>query len=103
MGSAVTLEVRGPHEDVRTRIRDLQGVESVDVVDTSHGCVRATVTPRGEADLREQLYDLVKATDWSLLELSRQRTTLEDIFVQITRDEDEAEEDRREERKGGLR
>ena len=58
---------------------------------------------RSHADLREAIFEVVKARGWVLRELARSRTSLEDIFVQITRDEDEAEEDRREQRKGGLR
>ncbi len=88
---------------MRQKVRDLDGVESVLAEDLGHGCIRLTVEGQGNADLRETIYALVKSTDWSLRELSRQRTTLEDIFVQITRDEDEAEEDRLEQRKGGLR
>jgi hypothetical protein len=38
-----------------------------------------------------------------LRELTRTRTTLEDIFVQITHEEDEAEEERREQRRSVLR
>ena len=48
--------------------------------------------------MREAIYRAVVAERWDLRELSRGRTSLEDVFVQVTRDEDEAEEDRRDQR-----
>ena len=102
-GAVVQAEVRGPPEEVRQAIRDIPGVESLTTESTSYGTVRIQVQPEGGNDLREEIYEVVKRNGWVLRELSRNRTTLEDIFVQITREEDEAEEDRREQRKGGLR
>ena len=67
------------------------------------GYVRVTVQPKAGADPREGIYRAVAGSGWTLRELSRTRTTLEDIFVQITRDEDEAEEERREQRRSLLR
>jgi len=67
------------------------------------GFVRATVEPKGDADPREAIYQAVAWRSWTLRELTRTRTTLEDIFVQVTREEDEAEEDRREQRRSVLR
>jgi len=62
--------------------------------------VRVTIQPKAGADPREAIFKVVAANGWTLRELSRTRTTLEDIFVQITSEEDEAEEERREQRRG---
>jgi hypothetical protein len=67
------------------------------------GLVRVTVQPKAGADPREAIYKLVAANGWTLRDLSRSRTSLEDIFVQVTREEDEAEEERRESRGRVLR
>jgi hypothetical protein len=61
------------------------------------------VTPKPGADPREKIYQTVSVNGWILRELSYTRTTLEDIFVQITHEEDEAEEERREQRRSLLR
>ncbi len=98
-GGEIQVEVHGPLDAVRARIRDLPEVESLSAKGLNDGYVRLLVQPKGETDPREQIFRAVTAGGWTLRELSRARTTLEDIFVQITREEDEAEEDRREGRR----
>ena len=65
--------------------------------------MRVMITPKAGTDPREKVYQTVAGNGWTLRELTRARTTLEDIFVQITRDEDEAEEERRDQRRSILR
>jgi ABC-2 type transport system ATP-binding protein len=102
-GGAVIAEIGGPAEEVRSRLAELAGVESVRVQVIDDHYVRVEVQPKQGADPRETIFHAVARNRWSLRELARQRTTLEDIFVQITREEDEAEEDRREARRSLLR
>ena len=99
-GGLVRVEVRAPGTEVQTKLRSVEGVESVEVEAGNDGFVRVTIQPKAGADPREAIFKVVTANGWTLRELSRTRTTLEDIFVQITREEDEAEEERREQRRG---
>jgi len=99
-GGLVSVEVRGPVSEVQAKLRAVEGVESVEVEAGDDGFVRVTIQPKAGADPREAIFKVVTANGWTLRELSRTRTTLEDIFVQITREEDEAEEERREQRRG---
>ena len=52
-----------------------------------------TITPKPGTDPRESVYQAVANNGWTLRELTRTRTTLEDIFVQITHDGDEIVEE----------
>lgn len=97
-GSAVRVEVRAPVEAATVALRAVPGVTQVLAEPGSDGVARLTVQAEGGADVREAIYRAVVAERWDLRELTRGRTTLEDIFVQITREEDEAEEDRRDQR-----
>jgi ABC-2 type transport system ATP-binding protein len=98
-GGAIRAEVLGPLPNVEAALRTVPGVESVEVVMGADSVVEATLRPRGGADPREEIFKTVVRNGWSLRELSHTRTTLEDIFVQITREEDDAEEERREQRR----
>ncbi|MGD0652369.1 MAG: ABC transporter ATP-binding protein [Verrucomicrobiia bacterium] len=102
-GGLVNVEVRGPGSEVQAKLRAVEGVNSIAVKVGDDGYARVTVQPKAGADPREGIYKAVAGSGWTLRELSRTRTTLEDIFVQITRDEDEAEEERREQRRSLLR
>jgi len=102
-GGQVQVEVRGPGSEVQAKLRAVEGVASINAKLIEDGYVQVAVTPKPGADPREAIYQAVAANGWVLRELSYTRTTLEDIFVQITREEDEAEEERREERRSLLR
>jgi ABC-2 type transport system ATP-binding protein len=102
-GGLIQVEVRGPGSEVQVKLRAIEGVESISTRLLEDGCVRVAVTPKPGEDPRERIYQAVAANGWTLRELTRARTTLEDIFVQITHEEDEAEEERREQRGSLLR
>ncbi|MDF1667191.1 MAG: ATP-binding cassette domain-containing protein [Planctomycetota bacterium] len=42
------------------------------------------LTPKERKDIRPQLYDLAKTQSWKLLELRRERVSLEDVFTLLT-------------------
>ena len=102
-GGQVQVEVRGPEAEVEAKLRAVEGVDSVNAKVLDDGYVRMAVTPKSGIDPREKIYQTAVSNGWTLRELSFTRTSLEDIFVQITREEDEAEEERREQRRSVLR
>jgi ABC-2 type transport system ATP-binding protein len=102
-GGLIQVEVRGPGSEVQAKVRAVDGVESLNAKIIEDGYVRLSVTPKAGVDARERIYQTVANNGWTLRELAYTRTTLEDIFVQITREEDEAEEERREQRRTLLR
>jgi hypothetical protein len=93
-GATIRAEVRGPVAEVQTVIAAVPGVASVQANAGTDGLVELLIGPKEGADPREAIYQAVAGQRWSLRELSQQRTSLEDVFVQVTRDEDAAEEDR---------
>jgi len=103
-GGLINVEVRGDGTDIQAAMGKIEGVASTQVkVGEEAGIVHVSVQPKPGADPREAIYQAVVANGWTLRELTRKRTSLEDIFVQVTREEDEAEEDRREGRRSELR
>ncbi|MCX7887263.1 MAG: ABC transporter ATP-binding protein [Verrucomicrobiae bacterium] len=98
-GGAVQVELRAPLREAEAALSALPEVAAVSLEEAENGVVRGTVKARAEADPREAIYEAVVARGWKLRELTRAHTTLEEIFVQVTQEEDEAEEDRREERR----
>jgi ABC-2 type transport system ATP-binding protein len=66
-------------------------VDHFDIVAADGGYFRCTLTPRNGADLRPLVFLLVRERGWFLRELTRNRHTLEDIYVQVTRPKEEEE------------
>ena len=46
----------------------------------------AVLTCRGDGDPRPAVYQAVKATDWTLVELNQETQTLETIFRKLTQE-----------------
>jgi ABC-2 type transport system ATP-binding protein len=102
-GGLINVEVRTQSLEVQSVLQSLSGVATATVTAVDDGVVQAAVEAKADADPREEIYQAAVQNGWTLRELTRSRTTLEDIFVQVTREEDEAEEDRRDERRSMLR
>jgi ABC-2 type transport system ATP-binding protein len=83
----VCLALRdAPPEDVRTRLGGVAGVTSVQISPEAGDLLRVALACRSESDLRPAIYQAVKATDWTLMELNQETQTLETIFRKLTRE-----------------
>ena len=99
-GGLINVEIRGPASEVAAKLRDIAGVTGVETRAGNDEFVSVSVEPQAGTDPREGIFKAVATNGWTLRELVRDRTSLEDIFVQVMREEDEAEEERRESRRG---
>ncbi|RME38702.1 MAG: ATP-binding cassette domain-containing protein [Planctomycetota bacterium] len=85
----VVAELKAPTQDVEREAKAIPGVQHVDVA-ASNGWVRVSIQPQPDRDVREDVYRLSKAKDWTLRELKREGASLEDFFVQVTARQSEA-------------
>lgn len=73
-------------KDVETRLGGVDGVREVLRVSEQDGHLRLQLATPVDRDLRPQIYDAVKQTDWILLEMRQETQTLETIFRELTRE-----------------
>jgi ABC-2 type transport system ATP-binding protein len=73
-------------EDVETRLGEVDGVREVLRVSEQDGHLRLRLATPVDRDLRPQIYNAVKQTDWILLEMRQETQTLETIFRELTRE-----------------
>lgn len=78
--SRLIAEVRGPHEEILSGIRKLNGVSDVHG-EMNNGWTRVTLSTK--QDQREAIFKLSAERGWSIRELRREIATLEDYFVKI--------------------
>ena len=81
--SRLIAEIRGPAQEVNKAVRQLDGVESLELAQ-SDGWNRLSIVGRGKSDIREPLAKLIGQHGWGLRELRREVASLEDFFVKIT-------------------
>jgi ABC-2 type transport system ATP-binding protein len=88
-GSQIVAEIAAPAAELREIFSLMQGIESVDVAASDGEFQRCALTPRNGYDLRAAVYAVVQQRGWILRELTRSRHSLEDIYVQITKPDEE--------------
>jgi ABC-2 type transport system ATP-binding protein len=81
---AARIAVEASGDGVAQRLAALPGAASVEVHEPSDGRVRVTVTAQGADDLRPRIFDLARAANWTLFELHQEAGSLEDLFRELT-------------------
>jgi ABC-2 type transport system ATP-binding protein len=88
-GGETVLEVKAEPSAVEQEFKTLPSVAFVETEALGDGFSKVTIHPRNDEDLRVEAYQKTKDRGWNLRELSRRRHTLEDVFVQLTTEDDE--------------
>jgi gliding motility-associated transport system ATP-binding protein len=80
--SRVAVEAAGA--GVAERLAALPGVAAVEPHEAVDGRIRLVVTAAGAEDLRPRIFELAKAERWTLYELHQEAGSLEDLFRELT-------------------
>ena len=81
----ITVELNAPLETLNTAWEEMAEIEHHRILPAEGDFHRCALTPRDGEDMRPRIAALARSRDWPLRELTRERHTLEEIFVQITK------------------
>ena len=90
----VYMSVRGPLADIREKIEQMEHVIDVHVPEeemdeiADNGIHKLVVSVEKGKDIKEDLFQCVVKNKWALTELRSEGVTLEDVFKQLTTQED---------------
>src|SRR5579859_6255029 len=87
--SQIVAEIAAPAAELQEIFSQMQGIEAVDVSPSDGEFQRCALTPRNGYDMRPAIFTLAQQRGWVLRELTRSRHSLEDIYVQITKPDEE--------------
>jgi ABC-2 type transport system ATP-binding protein len=81
--SAITLEARGPVDNIRAALQTISGVERVTLVrkEGEYGCFE--IKTNDSHDVREALSHKLVTNGWPLRQLDLRRSSLEERFTQV--------------------
>jgi ABC-2 type transport system ATP-binding protein len=89
-GEKVTLEVEvadGQTFDmIFVQLRAIPAIANVVLVHEQNGTKKVSIETSGAVDIRRELFRLCVSKGWSILEMHREQTSLEDIFRELTAD-----------------
>ncbi|HEY8258334.1 MAG TPA: ATP-binding cassette domain-containing protein [Gemmatimonadales bacterium] len=81
---AARILVEAAGAQVADRLASLAGVGAVEAHEPIDGRSRVTVTAASPEDIRPQIFELAKAERWTLFELHQEAGSLEDLFRELT-------------------
>lgn len=81
----VIAEIDASEADLREAFRDLPDIARLEIESSDGDFMRVALTPKNGCDLRPIVFGQVCARGWTLRELTRDRHSLEDIFVHLTK------------------
>lgn len=83
--SSLRVQVAGASfDEFRNVAKAISGVAAVAATSGEQGLTAAILSVQGEADVRSAVFDLVKASGWSLREMVMERNSLEEVFRTLT-------------------
>ena len=87
-GGRISVEAAGAN--VAAGLAALPGVLRVEPRETADGRTRVVVVAGGADDLRPRIYEQARASGWVLYELHQEAGSLEDLFRELTTDQEPA-------------
>jgi ABC-2 type transport system ATP-binding protein len=90
-GGQVIAEIAAPPAELRACFEHLPEIEHYDLSPAEGAYQRCAFTAQPGVDLRPAIFETVRQRGWKLRELTRNRYSLEDIFVRLTRPDKEEE------------
>jgi len=73
-------------ENVMTALGSINQIASIKEESVEDDLIHLSLTVRSSSDMREEIYNKIKSTDWVLLELHQESQTLENIFMELTKE-----------------
>jgi ABC-2 type transport system ATP-binding protein len=89
-GDSYIVNISIQHDDfdaVQSSLKSVQGVDDAVLTESNGGTVDFYLSCSGAKDLRPEIYQIIKANDWPLLEFHRETRTLETIFRELTKED----------------
>ncbi len=84
-GNFYQLKVKGEADAVKARFSEISDVKEAQINELSDSWLAAKISTESKSDIGEDLFRCVVNNGWTLAELRREETSLEDVFTQLTR------------------
>lgn len=80
----IMIEVKGPAEDIKNILQGISGIGEYRLVRKDEDILMAEINPQGGCDIRETLFFAFAEKRLPVLSLSREKSTLEEVYLRLT-------------------
>jgi ABC-2 type transport system ATP-binding protein len=81
----ITISLKNARvKSVKKELGSIRAITGITLHDNEEGVLHVRLACRPSADLREEIYQTIKGTDWVLLEFRQETKTLENVFRELT-------------------
>ena len=80
------LEIKASAEKIGEALGDMDGIEEMKAEECAEDVIALSIIPKENADIREELFRRFAKADCPILEMRREKATLEDVFLELTQD-----------------
>ena len=88
------LTVEGAGRDaIRSALERLTGVKSVSFSKERKGSLDVEITAQKDSDIRKDVFDTAAGNGWTILEMRSSKLTLEEIFIRLTENGTQVQEE----------
>ncbi|MBQ1535087.1 MAG: ATP-binding cassette domain-containing protein [Ruminococcus sp.] len=88
------LTVEGAGRDaIRSALERLPGVKSVSFSKERKGSLDVEITAQKDSDIRKDVFDTAAGNGWTILEMRSSKLTLEEIFIRLTENGTQVQEE----------
>lgn len=81
----IQMEIQGNPTEVSAKLAEISRVKKITFESMEHNWAKFTAWVDSSSDIREQIHNLAHHHQWPLRSLFRHESTLEDVFVELTR------------------
>ena len=84
-GELITTQIRGDKDRVMEVLRKIEAIEKIEVADIKlDGVTSYQITTKENKDVREELFKVIAQNNMTMIELTRQSMSLEEVFRELT-------------------
>lgn len=89
--AGLELTVKGKAEQVKDLLSKIEGVESLYEIGTQDNCAQIRIMCKSDVDIREAVFFVLADARLPIMEMSYNKKSLEDIFLELTQSDSTAE------------
>jgi ABC-2 type transport system ATP-binding protein len=87
----IYIKIKGNESDVLAKLSEFHDIQGYEIIERENGVCRYKLRLSQGVDISEELFFMVRDNNWSLTELRREVSSLEDIFLHLTTEEESSE------------